>query len=54
MAKQSLIEWLKERRDNAMEIAESKTGDDRKGWIEDAEYFQQAIEAVGLLGKVSR
>lgn len=41
-----LTVWLKERESNARRIAETKTGDDRAGWFEDAEYFQGAREAV--------
>src|SRR3990167_1922116 len=43
-AKLTLIEWLKERRDNATRI--SLTSQDRLGWIEDAEYFNMAVTAI--------
>ena len=38
--------WLKEREMNARRIAAGKTGADRAGWLEDAENFRQAAEAV--------
>ena len=39
----TLEEWLQERLENAKLIAESKTGADRAGWLEDAAYLEQAI-----------
>ena len=39
----SLADWLRERERNARRIAQSKSGADRDGWIEDAEYFAQAV-----------
>jgi hypothetical protein len=49
----SLIEWLEERRQNALAIAKTKSGDDRAGWIEDASYFARAEEAVREFVKLS-
>lgn len=43
----ALVSWLAEREANARAIAQSKSGIDRAGWLEDAEYFAQAIVAVG-------
>ena len=41
-----VIRWLQERLDNCHAIAAKKYGDDRAGWIEDAMYFQWAIEML--------
>lgn len=41
-----LIEWLRERRENCLLIAEGKTGDDLRGWIEDSSYFGEAIRLI--------
>ncbi len=38
-----VIKWLGERRDNAIRIAKTKTGDDYLGWVEDAAFFEKAI-----------
>lgn len=38
-----LEHWLQERYDNCIRIAGQKTGDDRKGWMEDADYFHAAL-----------
>jgi hypothetical protein len=43
---ETLIAWLTERRDNALSLAAQKTGDDRKGWEDDAYHFQWAITEV--------
>ena len=42
-----LIVWLQEREMNARNIAASKRGSDRDGWLEDADYFKAAIHAIG-------
>ena len=38
--------WLKERELNARRFASGKTGEDRAGWLEDADHFQAALAAV--------
>lgn len=38
--------WLKERELNARRLAAERSGDDRAGWLEDAEHFRAALEAV--------
>lgn len=43
-----LTTWLKEREMNARRIASSKTGNDRDGWLEDADYFKAAHDALVL------
>lgn len=35
--------WLASRRNNCLRIAESKTGADRVGWLDDAKYFTAAL-----------
>jgi len=46
MNNQILISWLQERLNNCKEIAETKTGEDRAGWIEDAGFFEWAITKI--------
>lgn len=41
-----LTMWLKEREQNSRRLAAAKTGNDRAGWIEDADYLQAACAAV--------
>ena len=43
---QPLLEWLRERYENCLNIAKQKTGEDQMGWLDDAYYFRLAIEAV--------
>jgi len=43
-----LIAWLTERMENCRRIAEGKSGEDRDGWLEDASYFQQAIDLINI------
>jgi hypothetical protein len=42
----NLRNWLAERQANAIGIAARKSGEDRAGWLEDAEFFRQALDAV--------
>lgn len=42
----TILDWLKERQANCIRIAKTKQRQDRQGWLEDAAYFQAAIEAV--------
>ena len=44
--RQKLSNWLLERATNCMRIAETKSGDDRAGWLEDADYFSNTINAL--------
>lgn len=43
---EDVLLWLKERHDNCVRIAGQKTGSDRAGWLEDAGYFQEAINLI--------
>ena len=46
MTEMDVLEWLEERRSNALRIAESKSGSDLVGWLEDAEYFRKAVALI--------
>lgn len=46
MSEHEVVEWLKDRRANCLLLAATKTGDDRRGWEEDAEYFRQAVMLI--------
>lgn len=43
---QPLREWLEERRQNALTIAQGDGVPDPAAWREDADYFRRAIEAI--------
>lgn len=45
-ADMSLVDWLEERRQNALRISKTKRGDDRLGWLEDVAYFEMARNAA--------
>lgn len=47
-ARLSVREWLLERLENCERIAKTKTGDDRALWLEDRDYFRQALNALSL------
>lgn len=36
---EALLKWVDERRQNCLRIADGKLGEDRHGWLEDAQYF---------------
>ena len=42
----SLVDWINERYHNAKAIAETKQGEERAGWLEDASYLLRAREAL--------
>jgi hypothetical protein len=46
--KSEVVEWLNDRMQNALRIAETKEGDDRHGWNEDALFFESAIRHIAL------
>jgi hypothetical protein len=45
----TLRDWLSERLANCLTHANEKTGSDRNGWLEDAQYFRQALDATDCL-----
>lgn len=40
------LDWLLERKENCLRLAQQKTGQDREGWIEDASRFGHAISLI--------
>lgn len=44
--KQTVREWLVERQQNARTIAASTGVSDKAAWLEDADYFRRAIQAL--------
>lgn len=49
-----LTMWLKERELNARRLAAEMAGEDRAGWLEDADHFQAALAAVEERGLLMR
>lgn len=47
-----LRDWLRARELNARRIASGKSGADRAGWLEDADYFKRAAEAVDEIARL--
>jgi len=45
----TVTDWMRERCENAVRIAGTKHGQERKGWLEDASYLLQACEALEQL-----
>lgn len=43
---QEVADWLDARALNARRIAGMKSGKDRDGWIEDAEFLEQAVRLI--------
>jgi hypothetical protein len=41
-----VIEWLRERHENAINISRQKVGADQIGWLEDAAYYEKSIAAI--------
>src|SRR5258708_33263911 len=52
-AKRDLREWVLERFENCLRIAETKTGEDKAGWLDDADYFR-AVIALILVDEIGR
>lgn len=49
----NLRDWLAERQQNAEHLARLRPAD-REGWLEDADYFRRAVEAVDELARMKR
>lgn len=47
-----LKDWLQERYDNSVRIAQGKTAADQAGWLEDAAYLLQACVAAQVCGEI--
>ncbi len=45
----SLEDWLRERHENCLRLAEQKVGAEREGWLEDAAYFSRAMTTIVAL-----
>lgn len=41
-----VADWLQERLDNCQRLAAQKKGKDRDGWLQDARYFAEALNAI--------
>jgi hypothetical protein len=42
----SVLQWATERYENTLNIAATKTGDDRAGWLEDAAYWREIVRVL--------
>lgn len=51
---ESLSEWIRERCENAKRIADTKAGDERLGWLEDASYLRRCHEALEVCDEILR
>lgn len=47
ISKEQIVSWLLEREANARQIAADKPGNDRHGWVEDADHYFFAAKAIG-------
>lgn len=43
---ESVLDWMRDRRDTALQIARTKSGDERIGWLADAVYLAAAEQAL--------
>lgn len=46
MTRLSPLQWAQERLNNSERLAQLKSGKDRDGWLEDAEYWRSIIELI--------
>jgi len=44
----SLDEWVLDRYENCVRLAQAKRGKDRNGWLEDAAYFREILKVLQL------
>lgn len=47
-------QWAEERLSNTARIAETKTGSDRDGWIDDFNHWRQIVAALNTLDETKR
>lgn len=45
-ARDKVLEWVFERYENCLRIAAQKTGDDKRGWLEDADHFLFVLQLL--------
>jgi hypothetical protein len=46
MNRDILVQWLRDRRDNCVRLSKEKFGADREAWIEDAQFFNWALQVA--------